>query len=85
MKSKNEKKKLNLKDSENKNYMYVQNGECECDCECVICMCISEYAYVDAVVLMWIVEICWFFGQKFVCFDEMFCLLPKIQHWDDSW
>ena len=54
--------------------MYVQNGECVCDCECLVCMCMSEYACVDARVYVNCRNL------LIVCFDEMFSLLPKIQH-----
>ena len=70
-------KKNNLKDSENKNYMYVQNGECEC----VIYMFMSEYA-VLMLLLMWIVEICWFFFAKSLCAlmrCSAFCLKYTIE------
>ena len=39
----------------------------------------SEYACVDAS-LCELSEFVDFFCQKFVCFDEEFCLLPKISN-----
>ena len=54
--------------------------KCECVCECVMCICMSEYACVDASLYVNCRNLLNFFCQKFVCFDEEFCLLPKISN-----